>query len=98
MRATKKKSARKKSIRMVEAKRRLRLARMESTSESSSECLKPRKPAAKWTIEIRDGEHGDRLRFSLYRTPWQNSWFDGRETVSTATIIRRIKTLISEAA
>jgi hypothetical protein len=88
------------SLRMVEAKRRLRLRRtLDGTCiERHRHVPVPRRGAAKWTISIRDGEHGDRLRFSLYRTPWPNRWFCDDALVSTAQIVRRLKMLFTHAA
>ena len=87
------------SRRMVEAKRRIRIQRSEADPiESNGKVFTPRKPAAKWTIEIRDGEHGDRVRLTLHRSPWPHQWLAGPELVSSATIAKRIQTLITHAA
>jgi hypothetical protein len=87
------------SLRMVEAKRRLRLQRATAPTrfEPAGHVPIPRRGAARWTITIRDGERGDRLRFSLYRTPWPNQWICDDAMVSTAAVLRRFKALLSHA-
>jgi hypothetical protein len=88
------------SLRMVEAKRRLRLQRptAPTRSEPAGHVPIPRRGSAKWTITIRDGEHGDRLRFSLYRTPWPNQWLCDGALVSTATVVHKLRVLFTHAA
>lgn len=84
---------------MVEARRRLRIQRAENVDEGPpSRVSVPRQPAAKWTIDIRDGEHCDRLTLTLRRSPWPNQWLTNIGMLSTASVARRIREVIGNAA
>ena len=84
---------------MVEARRRLRLERAARPLEASSPpSHRPHRRAAKWTLDLRDGEHGDRLRLALHRTPWPNTWLADGQLLSSAAIAERLRILLTHAA
>lgn len=87
------------SRRMVEARRRRRLTWTEGADSSGGGRVpRPRRRPAKWTLAIRDGEHGSRLVLHLYCSPWPNVWLVDGQLLSSAALARRLRALITHAA
>lgn len=57
----------------VEARRRLRIARIELPDESNT-AAQPRRRLARFTLQLRDNQRGDSLTLNLYALPRPNRW------------------------
>lgn len=64
----------------------------------SEPVFKPRPRRARFTIQIRDHQHGDSLTLNLHPSPWQNRYLCAQGEFSAAHLGRVVTLLLTRPA